>query len=447
MKRALDILVLSAYLPWPGHGGGLLVGNSMRELNQRHNVTLLTYVSPDEELHVADVARLCRRLKTVSLPCGPAMTAMPEAGRLEAGRAPAAGVMRRAWRALPPSMRSRAYEIRRLPSRRRDLRQATWSAEVAARLTSEFREALSQLAKEMDFDVVLAEWPEMVPYSQFLPARAVKVFESIELRSVTYQRNMLTQRSIDASLFWYYQWRKMRQLEALATRQFDIVTAVSRKEAGALERYGGTAQIVINPFGLDLTDWPREDSVPRWENLLVFLGRMSYPPNQDAVRYFLAQIYAQIRARSPGVRFMVLGGDPPADILAHNGVDGVRVTGFVFDAREYLLKGTVFVLPMRQGAGIKVKAMEALAAGIPVVATPEGTEGLDYVEDGRDLMIANSPGDFAARTIQLLQDAELRQRISESARRMVWQHYDCAVNVAQLEQLYLDEVAKRALQK
>ena len=101
------------------------------------------------------------------------------------------------------------------------------------------------------------------------------------------------------------------------------------------------------------------------------------------------------------------------------------------------------MLPIRQGAGIKVKAMEAMAAGIPIVSTKEGAEGLDNILDGEDILIARGAKDFAEKAVQLLRDEELRRRIADKARQAAWERYDSAITSRKLEQVIERKIARR----
>lgn len=305
-----------------------------------------------------------------------------------------------------------------------------------------FAATLAQCLQGQPYDLILAEWPEMALYGLNAPATAVRVLESIELRSVTYRRYVDASADPNSKLFWLSQWRKMQQLEQQIVEQYDVVTAVSNKDGHRLAKLDGKAEIIVNPIGLDLAGRTKLDTAERRSNTLVFLGRMSYSPNTDAVRHFL-EFYPAIRSACPDTRFLVVGGSPPADIQALDGQNGVTVTDYVPDLAQYLATGTVFVLPMRQGGGIKIKALEAMASGIPIVATPVGAEGLDHAEDGQHLLIARTAQEFVAKTVLLLQNQALRQRIAANARCLVWERYNSAVNVVQLEQSYLQKVQVR----
>lgn len=436
--RPLRILIMAGYLPWHGHGGGMLVSNLLKQLHQHHDVTVLAPVSPGEEERVAEVAERCTSLITVPRVMG---------GSSHASRSSNADFhriswLRHQWHRMPRPLRESIYAVRRVPYHLRQYRRDPWPDEVQRCLQPSFRQALRWALAKQRYDIVIAEWPEAAPYVNELPQSAGRVYESHELRSITYWRRLASAATPDEKLYWLTQWLKMKRLERFAMTSFDLVTAVSTREAALLRRYGGRARVVANPIGLDLTRWPRQDLQPRDPNTLIFLGRMSYTPNKDAVLFFLERIYPRIQAAQPDVRFLVIGGRPDEEILAWNGRDGVTVTGYVPDVRPYLEQGTVFVLPIRHGSGVKIKMLEAMAAGIPIVSTPEGCEGIE-IEPGKHMEVATNEAEFATAVVRLLRDPGRRASIAEKARQVIWERYDSEKNVRELESLYWDIVRQR----
>jgi len=158
-------------------------------------------------------------------------------------------------------------------------------------------------------------------------------------------------------------------------------------------------------------------------NTLLFVGTMSYPPNADAVRFFCKQIFPLIRQRVPDVKLCVVGLEPPPEVRALEALGNIVVTGEVEDLTEYYRQAQVVIVPMRAGAGTRLKILEAMALGRPVVSTSVGCEGL-AVRHGEHLMVADQPADFAGQVIELLANHEQRRRLCQRARRLVEQHHD-----------------------
>ena len=141
------------------------------------------------------------------------------------------------------------------------------------------------------------------------------------------------------------------------------------------------------------------------------------------MRWFLAEVYPRIKAQSPDVSLTITGSTDGVDLAGLALDDTVRLTGFVDDVRLPVAEAAVCVAPIRQGGGTRLKILEAMALGTPVVATAKGAEGLDVV-DGEHLLLADDPERFARRTVALAGDADLRQRLRGNARRLVEERYD-----------------------
>jgi glycosyltransferase involved in cell wall biosynthesis len=148
---------------------------------------------------------------------------------------------------------------------------------------------------------------------------------------------------------------------------------------------------------------------------MVFCGSMDWLPNVDAVVHFLAEVLPLIREKLPAATFTIAGRSPdPAVLKAARGVTGVHVTGAVEDMRPYLWGSKLSIVPIRIGGGTRLKIYECMAAGLPVVSTTVGAEGLQY-RDGEDIVLADEPNAFAAACVRLLTDDAERRRIAENA--------------------------------
>jgi glycosyltransferase involved in cell wall biosynthesis len=166
----------------------------------------------------------------------------------------------------------------------------------------------------------------------------------------------------------------------------------------------------------------------------MFIGSMDYPPCVDAALYFCREIFPRIRHTISAAEFWIVGRNPGSEVLQLAG-DGVHVTGQVDDVIPYYRQSTVCVVPLRAGGGTRLKILEAMALGRPVVSTTIGCEGLDVV-DGVHLLIADTPEQFAEKTIRLLTDRQLYQDISANGRQLVVTKYDWNIITSHLTQIY-----------
>jgi glycosyltransferase involved in cell wall biosynthesis len=168
--------------------------------------------------------------------------------------------------------------------------------------------------------------------------------------------------------------------------------------------------------------------------VIVFTGAMDYYANIDGVVWFTKEVLPLIKKEIPDVQFYIVGSNPTKEVIELSGNNGVTVTGFVPDTREYLRRATVAVVPLRIARGIQNKILEAMAMGLPVVATPQAFEGADALP-GRDLILEESAEGFSRQTLELIVGADLRKRLGASGRRAVEKNYRWGWNLARLDEI------------
>jgi glycosyltransferase involved in cell wall biosynthesis len=155
---------------------------------------------------------------------------------------------------------------------------------------------------------------------------------------------------------------------------------------------------------------------------LAFLGTMDYRPNVDGAIWFGKTIFPKVQRASPRTRFTIIGGRPAAAVQRLGQRPGIRVTGFVDDVVAELAAADLFVAPLRIARGVQNKVLEALAFGLPVVATPQALEGIN-AEPDRHLLVAEDPDGFAAAVLSLLQRPEQARAMGQAARRHMASRY------------------------
>jgi glycosyltransferase involved in cell wall biosynthesis len=184
--------------------------------------------------------------------------------------------------------------------------------------------------------------------------------------------------------------------------------------------------VVPNAVDTDLYH-PQLDSTRNHKALtLLFQGGMDWYPNRDAVEFFVQAILPSVRSECPEAKFTVVGRNPPPRFVEKLRSPGVQFTGTVADMRPYLLASTVVVVPLRFASGTRIKILEACAAGKPVVSTSLGAEGLE-LENGKDIVVADSPDEFARAVIALLRDPVQREAIARHARSVIVERYSHAI--------------------
>jgi polysaccharide biosynthesis protein PslH len=213
--------------------------------------------------------------------------------------------------------------------------------------------------------------------------------------------------------------RTLRFERSLAAR-CDLCVTVSEPEAAAARALLGFDSVEVVPNGVDTSFFTPtgEGFLPGY---LLFTGLMNYGPNVEAVRYFADEILPLVRANLPDAELHVVGAKPGEEVLALES-EALVVHGRVADMRPFYSRAETVVVPLLSGGGTRVKILEAAAAAKPIVTTSLGMEGLSFVP-GRDLVVADSPTEFAAAVRRLAGDRERRAALGRNARRVA-ESYD-----------------------
>jgi glycosyltransferase involved in cell wall biosynthesis len=218
-----------------------------------------------------------------------------------------------------------------------------------------------------------------------------------------------------------WQWRSTRREEARCADRVDLLLATSSRDRDVFEAELGARRVAVIPNGIDPAEFANPGAPPS-PGAIVFSGLMSYYPNQQAVRWFLDEVFPLIVARFPSARFIIAGADPPAWLTAR-ATSSVEVTGRVSDIRPYLERASVVVAPLLIGGGTRVKILQAQAMGKPVVSTSLGAEGLGLRHDD-SVLLADDPKSFATCVVDLLSDSRLATRIAVHGTTHVQRHFD-----------------------
>jgi polysaccharide biosynthesis protein PslH len=224
--------------------------------------------------------------------------------------------------------------------------------------------------------------------------------------------------------------RQFEDLEKDVISSFDRSLAMSEPDSEHLRKLAPDAVIEVVPNGVDVDYFSamREARSKRWhgskEPVVLFTGNLTYPPNIDAIIYFSREVWPEIRKRLPGARFVAVGlGPPPLQLRSLTHGTGIELHPSVPDVRPFFAQAAAAVVPIRFGSGTRLKILEAMAAGVPVVSTSIGAEGLD-VRDNHNLLLADSPADFADAVLKLLLDGPLMERVTDAGYHTVREVYD-----------------------
>ena len=322
--------------------------------------------------------------------------------------------------------------IQSIPSATPFLIRRDYSPVMARAIHSLLDQAAAQGAP---YDVIHTVRPNMAQYAACVKTKLILDTENAEwtiLRRMQQHENNPVKKTLLS-----VECAKMRSYEGRVCRDADAVLAVSEVDRRALTDTGAEAsKITVIPIAVDCQQIQSIQRVSASQEILM-VSTLFYPPNADGVRWFINQVYPLVRQAVPDATLTIIGPRPPKDItqFAIRNSQFVTVTGYVPDLQPYLERAALTVVPVRAASGMRVRILEALARGIPVVTTTTGVEGIDAVH-GEHLLIADEPQSFAMEVVRLLQDASLRRRLAENGRRLVQEKYDWRMVLPKLEAVY-----------
>ena len=296
-----------------------------------------------------------------------------------------------------------------------------------------FAARLRAILEQETFDVVHLESLFMTPYVPLIRSLsdAKVVLRSHNVEHVIWQRVAAsTPRGFKR---WYLKHLALalRAYELEHVNDYDGVVCITKGDADYFRQHGCRRPLTSIPFGVEPDDAANVDVEPA---SLFHIGAMDWMPNRESIEWLLDEVWPVVHREVPQAHLYLAGRKMPQKWM-DTPMDGVTVVGEVPDAGYFIAGKQINVVPLLSGSGIRVKIIEAMAAGKAVVTTTVGAQGIDYTE-GENLLVADTPAQFAAQIKRLVDDQEYCHSVGEAAARLVAEHYDVKRLTAQLLQFY-----------
>ncbi|MGC8906043.1 MAG: glycosyltransferase [Desulfomonilaceae bacterium] len=401
----MRVLWISPKLPFPPESGDKLRQfNLIKRLSQRTEISLAAFVIKREEEEYASYMRqYCRRVRTFYSP----------------NRSYARRLLAMASHAVP-------YYVWRYHSRT--------AIEYVRNQLAQFRPHVLQIEH-----TYMGEYVRAIPHDMRPPSVLTKHNLDADL---AYQSYRLAKGSV-AKTFWWLEWKKMSRYEPAVDKSMSALVVMSQEDKNRLlakEQTLPPIEIVEN--GVD-TALLRPLS-PVHDPVAIFVGAFDYLPNQDAAFWFCKEILPRIKEFHVNAKVLLVGRNPSGSVTQLMS-DGVEVHADAPDVLPYYRRAAVAVAPLRGGSGSRLKILEAMALGRPVVSTQKGAEGLE-LEPGKDFLQADDPTAFAAAVASLIRDRKLYRSIAEHARKTVEAKYDWDIAAQKMTLLY-ERLAREGLDR
>jgi glycosyltransferase involved in cell wall biosynthesis len=399
----MKVLWLSQNLPYPPKTGVLQRNyNLIREASAIADVHLVAIVKEDilptfdEAVAERELGQLCKSVTTVHLP-------------IERSRVVFL------WIVLKSLLTPTPFT-------------ANWTQ------SSELSRAIEQAAQKGPYDMVFFDTISFAPFRHLVKGMPTALnHHNIEshllLRRQVYESNPLKR------FYLRLEGKKLHRYEADVAKDFDINLVVSTLDGDRLREIcpGATTAVLAN--GVDVDYFKRRAPISGIERgHLIMVSGMNWFPNRDAVQLMVETVWPRLTQLLPDVKLTIVGASPPQAVVDAAARDRrITVTGFVDDVRPYMERAQVYLCPMRDGGGTRLKILDALSMQVPIVGTQMALEGIDVVPE-RDVLVANEPDELVAQIARLVNDPALCEQLRNNGRAFVEQHFSWPVIRRQMEE-------------
>ena len=288
--------------------------------------------------------------------------------------------------------------------------------------SEQMKELVTKSIAKNNFDLILCDHIYLAQYIPDSVIGKIPVIPNNEDCGFTFYKRMAEESVFIRRIYARSQWKKLLKYEIEILKKFKVYITTSEKEKELIFSYYNEAEIKVIENGVN-TDYfyKRENTVK--DPTVIFTAWFGYYPNTEAAIYFAKKIFPLIKKEIPELKFIIAGKEPPKSVIELSSVEGVLVTGYVDDIRDFLCKASAAVIPLKVGGGTRLKILEAFSMGVPVISTELGAEGILAVEN-KDILIGKNEKDFAEKVVKVLKNTELSEILSENGRALAEKKYD-----------------------
>ena len=385
--------MLTPYLPYPLHSGGQIRSyNLIKNLSQKHQITLFSFIRSAKELvHIAELEKYCTKVKVFK--------------------------RRQAWD--PRNILISAL--------------TPYPFLVAIYLSKSVKNAIRrELAS--NYDLIHAETFYVMPNLP-KPTNIPTLLVEQTIEYMVYQRFVEDFKFFLLKPLLYFDVLKIKLWEKYFWQKATRLVAMSQSDKQIMEKSVKDRKVDVVANGVDVEHFTESRIAKAVNQTILFVGNFKWLPNKDAAKFLVTDIWPKIHQQLPRAKLWIVGRNPTSEILDLSNQKNVTVSGEVDDIREAFQKSSVLLAPIRNGRGTKYKVLEAMASQVPVVTTKLGIEGIAAINQS-SVLIAETADGLADKTIQVLTDKNLAEKLAANGKKLVYNQYNWQAISKELDQIY-----------
>jgi len=307
--------------------------------------------------------------------------------------------------------------------------------------TKAFAQKITDVLRKDSYDIVQLETLQMATYLDIIHkySKAPVVLRAHNIEHKIWQRIAENCTNPIKRLYLNQLYKSLKRFEISILNKMDGIVAITPVDARNFDRLSHSTNIISIPFGINLDSLPEHPVQPA-DASLFHIGSMNWFPNEEGIEWLMKQVWPQIAQRLPEVELHLAGRYMPEWMLKLS-VPRVIVDGEVPDVWEYMQRFSIMVVPLFSGSGIRIKIVEAMAAGKAIITTAIGAEGINY-ENGQHLIIAKDARSFTDAVVRLCNDSALRDTLGKNARLLIAKEHDNNKLMQKLTAFYTELLKK-----
>ena len=308
--------------------------------------------------------------------------------------------------------------------------------------TKAFEQKIIEVLRKESFDIIQLEMLQMATYLDILRkySKAPVVLRAHNIEHKIWQRIAENCTNPFKRFYLNHLYQSLRRFEIGILNKMDGIIAITPVDARNLDRLSHSTNIISVPFGINLESLTANPVQPE-DASLFHIGTMNWYPNEEGIRWMIDEVWPVVTKKLPGIEMHLAGRYMP-EWLQKLSVPRITVDGEVSDVWEYMQQFSIMVVPLFSGSGIRIKIVEAMAAGKAIITTAIGAEGINY-ENGQHLLIAKDPKSFVDAIVRLYNDKALRDSLGKNARILIAKEHDNNKLMLKLTAFYIELLKKK----